>query len=202
MKNFLLTPEEQQVAFDASWIYHKNSVINKVMELMGAVHRQLEAQLQTALFPFPVPCLQQGGKISKGERYKELPYVILDYPRYFNQEAVWAFRTMFWWGHYFSCTLHLAGTVKAGYVPALQAGYTQLAAQQVQVYMQDDPWQHDFENGNYRPVAAFKPQEWETWVEQREFIKLAKPFALEIWEKIIPEAVACYTTLLAVISYK
>lgn len=198
MRNFLLTPAERQVAFDAAWIYHKNSVITKVMELFGAVHRELEKQVPAAAFP--VPCLQQGGKISKGERYKELPYVILDYPRYFSQEAVLAFRTMFWWGHYFSCTLHLAGTVKIHYASALKAGYGTLVAQGFQVYVQNDPWMHDFENGNYRAVAAFTPQEWDAWVEQKDFIKLAKPFALEIWEKIIPEAVACYTTLLAIIN--
>jgi len=199
MKNFLLTPEEQQVAFDAAWIYRKNSVIQKVMELLGQLQQQLAAHAVTGVFAFPEQCLQQGAKISKGERYKELPYVILDYPRHFEREAVFAFRTMFWWGHYFSCTLHLAGTVKAAYAPALAAGYAQLAAAGMQVYRQEDPWQHDFENGNYTAVAALAPQEWEALVEQGSFIKLAKPFALEMWEKVIPEVVACYATLLRVL---
>ncbi len=199
MKNFLLTPAEQQVCFDASWIYRKNSVIEKVMELLGDLHQELEKHNNTLSFHFPAACLQRGAKISKGERYKELPYVILDYPRYFSQEEVFAFRTMFWWGRYFSCTLHLAGAVKEQYAAALVQGHAQLAAAGFQVYTQEDPWQHDFENGNYRAVDTFTVQEWRQLVLQQRFIKLAKPFALEIWENIIPQVVAEYAILLEVL---
>jgi hypothetical protein len=199
MKKFSLTAEEKEVAFDAAWIYRKNNVILKVMELMGQLQQELSAQAVTASFAFPEDCLQRGAKISKGERYKELPYVILDYPRYFGQEDIFAFRTMFWWGHYFSCTLHLAGSIKERYAAALSSGYEALAAAGLQVYMQDDPWQHDFEEGNYKAVGTFSRQEWAALVAQRGFIKLAKPFALDLWEMMIPEAAACYATLLTVL---
>lgn len=200
MKNFLLTPEEKQVAFDAGWIYRKNSVIQKVMELWGELQERLEAHAATGGFVFPQGCLQRGAKISKGERYKELPWVILDYPRFFRQEDVFAFRTMFWWGHYFSCTLHLAGRIKEQYADLLIQGYAQLSAAGLHVYMKEDPWEHDFENDNYRAVAAFTSEEWDQLVQQRWFIKLAKPFPLELWEGVIPETVRCYATLLTILN--
>lgn len=200
MKNFLLTQEERQLVLDAGWIYRKNSVILKVMELFGQLQAQLAEHSLTRTFAFPEGCLQRGGKISRGERYKELPWVMLDYPRYFTQEDMFAFRTMFWWGHYFSCTLHLAGRIKVQHSPALQEGYVHLAAGGFYAYLPEDPWEHDFENGNYKAVETFAPQEWEEFVQQRAFIKLARPFALKIWEKVIPEAVKCYATLLTVIS--
>jgi hypothetical protein len=152
--------------------------------------------------PLPVLLfsLKGGAKISKGERYKKLPWVILDYPRFFGQEDVFAFRTMFWWGHYFSCTLHLAGDIKEQYADMLIQGHAQLSAAGLYVYMKEDPWEHDFENGNYRAVAAFTSREWEELVQQRWFIKLAKPFPLELWEGIIPEAVRCYATLLTILN--
>ena len=199
MKNFLLTPAERQVAFDAAWIYHKNSIIDKVMELLGVLQQELEQYNSAAAFELPAACLQRGAKISKGERYKELPYVILDYPRYFSQEEIFAFRTMFWWGHYFSCTLHLAGAIKEQYEQALIQGYGQLVKAGFSVYMQEDPWEHDFENGNYRAVETFTVQEWGQQVQQQRFIKLAKPFALDIWENVIPGVVAAYAILLAVL---
>jgi hypothetical protein len=199
MENFSLTPEERAVAFDAVWIYRKNSVMAKVMELMGRLHRELAADAASAVFSFPENCLQLGAKISKGERYKELPYVILDYPRYFSRDNIFAFRTMFWWGHYFSCTLHLSGGVKTQYTQALAAGHALLAAHHFQAYVPDDPWQHDFGDGNYREVAAFTAGEWSAFVEERGFIKLAKPFELEMWEKIIPGVVSAYAVLLAVL---
>jgi hypothetical protein len=199
MKNFLLTEEEKQLAFDAGWIYRKNSVIQKVMELLGQLQLQLAEHALTRTFVFPEGCLQRGGKISKGERYKELPWVILDYPRYFVQENVFAFRTMFWWGHYFSCTLHLGGHIKEQYASALKEGYAQLAAAGFYVYLPEDPWEHDFENGNYKAVEAFTQQEWAALVGERKFIKLARPFPLQLWEKVIRETVACYTALLTIL---
>lgn len=202
MENFLLTPAEQRVAFDANWIYLKNSIMEKVMGLMGRLQAELATHVATAGFPFPENCLELGAKISKGERYQELPYVILDFPRYFSKERIFAFRTMFWWGHYFSCTLHLAGEVKTQYNAALVAGYPLLAENGFQVYTQDDPWQHDFENGNYRPVGSITVDKWEAMVYRQDFIKLAKPFALDRWEKIIPDAAAAYAALLALLQYK
>lgn len=187
------------MAFDATWIYHKNSVILKVMELFGEVHRRLEEHAVNQTFVFPEGCLQRGGKISKGERYKELPYVILDYPRHFSQQEIFAFRTMFWWGHYFICTLHLAGAIKEEYEEALSDGQEALAAAGFAVYVREDPWEHDFENGNYRAVATFTSREWAECVKADTFIKLAKPFALEMWEKVIPAAADCYGTLLTVL---
>ncbi|MET6998495.1 hypothetical protein [Chitinophaga defluvii] len=202
MENFLLTPAEQEVAYDANWIYLKNSIIEKVMLLMGRLQTELATHAAAAGFPFPENCLEQGAKISKGERYQELPYVILDFPRYFSKERIFAFRTMFWWGHYFSCTLHLAGEIKTAYHAALVAGYPLLAANDFQVYTQEDPWYHDFENGNYRPVGTFTVDKWEAMVYRQDFIKLAKPFALNRWEKIIPDVAAAYAALLALLQYK
>lgn len=199
MKNFLLTQEEKQLAFDAVWIYRKNSVIEKVMELFGHLQRELEEHSATRAFAFPEGCLQRGAKISKGERYKELPWVMLDYPRSFGQTEIFAFRTMFWWGHYFSCTLHLAGSIKEGYADALIQGYEQLSAAGLYVYMKEDPWEHDFENANYRLISAFTPQEWRTLVGEQRFIKLAKPFPLALWEGMIPETLSCYASLLRVL---
>lgn len=181
---------------DAGWIYRKNTVMQKVMELMGALQGQLAAHALTGAFPFPGNCGQETGKISRGEKYRELPWVILDYPRYFSRDNIFAFRTMFWWGHAFSGTLHLAGGIKEQYHAALAQALPLLQAHRFQAYVHDDPWRHELDNGNYRPVAGLGRQEWEALVYGREFMKLAKPYALDKWEKIIPEVVTDYALLL------
>src|SRR4051812_18837239 len=110
-----LSAKERNLIENAEWIYLKNSALQKVMDLFGALQPALEAHPLTMEFSFPEGCIQKGGKISRGERYKELPYVILDYPRHFSKADIFAFRTMFWWGHYFSATLHLSGGIKDRY---------------------------------------------------------------------------------------
>ena len=59
--------------------------------------------------------LNSSPKISKGENYKGLPWLVLDYPRYFNKEDIFAIRTLFWWGNFFSITLHISGKYKMRY---------------------------------------------------------------------------------------
>lgn len=200
MEVFSLTPEEQALVTNADWLYLKNSVLQKVMELMGKLQEALQAHPVTEKFSFPENCLQLGGKISRGERYKDLPYIILDYPRYFSKERIFAFRTMFWWGHYFTATLHLAGGEKDRYSHAVASAWHQLAEHEFQIYLQEDPWQHDLEDGNYKLISAIPVLEFKQLIYQRSFIKLAKPYSFEEWGKIVPEVTEDYALLLQLLT--
>ncbi|UYQ93351.1 hypothetical protein MKQ68_25030 [Chitinophaga horti] len=121
MEQFGLTPQERAIVTDASWIFHKLNITQKVYELFGRLHEVLAAHPLTARFPLPEGCLSHGAKISKGERYRDLPYVILDYPRYFKGNNIFAIRTLFWWGRCFSLTLHLSGDEKSRFEKKLLA---------------------------------------------------------------------------------
>ena len=175
-----LTPEEQALIVQADWIYLKNSALEKVVVLFGQLQEALQGIPGHQAFVYPEGCLERGGKISRGERYKELPYIILDYPRYFSREEIFAFRTMFWWGHYFIATLHLAGGIKEKYGHILAGAWSLLARHQFQIYVQEDPWEHDFGNGNYKLISAMQAQEFEHLIYQLPFIKLAKPYQLAL----------------------
>ena len=199
MDTVSLTAEERALVVNAEWLYLKNNVLQKVMTLMGQLQLALEAHPVTGAFPFPEHTLKAGGKISRGERYKELPYVILDYPRFFTRDNIFAFRTMFWWGHYFIATLHLAGEEKERYGNAIASAWQQLAAHQFQVYLQEDPWLHDLEDGNYKLISAIPVLEFKQLIARRPFIKLAKPYSFEEWGKIVPEVVRDYALLLQVL---
>jgi hypothetical protein len=49
-------------------------------------------------------------KISRGEKYAHMPWVMLDYPRWFEPATGhFAVRSFFWWGHFFSLRLQLSG---------------------------------------------------------------------------------------------
>jgi hypothetical protein len=202
MENFDLTPEEAAIVGSTHFILLKNRAIEKVMVLMGRLQEALAAHDRESGFPFEPEWQLQGGKISKGEQYKGLPWVMLDYPRYFSKTGVFAFRTMFWWGHYFIGTLHLAGNVKARFSAALENGYEQLARAGFQVYLQKDPWEHDLGNGNYCFIDTLSYDEWKKLVSRYEFIKLARSCAIGHWGEIITEMVAAYAILLNVLDNK
>ena len=87
---------------DPAWILTKNSAIGKVVALFGELSGEWREMMGSRV-GWGDP------RISRGEQYKGLPWVMLDYPRVFGKENVLAVRTMFWWGHYFTVTLHLKG---------------------------------------------------------------------------------------------
>ncbi|HEY6901247.1 MAG TPA: hypothetical protein VI233_11410, partial [Puia sp.] len=121
-----LSSEETRLVMDSGVILTKNSIIKKTVGLFAG----LADEYRTAWAPghageageAGVPGAQGASpKISKGENYKGLPYVMLDYPRLFGREDVLAIRTFFWWGHGFSVTLHLKGEYRQQYLPVLKA---------------------------------------------------------------------------------
>jgi hypothetical protein len=179
----------------------------RAVELMAELSEQMQIAASGELRALSqgwdhLPANWDTPKISKGENYLGLPYVMLDYPRLFTREHVLAIRTMFWWGHYFSATLHLSGGIKDRYSGTLASAWSLLAAHQFRIYVQEDPWEHDFGNGNYKLISAMQAQEFTALIYQLPFIKLAKPYQLALWEKIIPEVVMDYALLLQILVNK
>ena len=95
-------------------------------------------------------------KISRGENYKGLPWVMLDYPRVFGKEDVFAIRTMFWWGHAFSVTLHLKGEWKRLFLPVIIDRKDAFAAAGFQWGVMEDEWEHGHTGDNYRPMGELE----------------------------------------------
>ena len=103
-----LSEEELQLVQNAEWLLTKNRIISKVYEMFGSLADEYRATIVNKR-GLAEDVLKPAPKIFKGENYQGLPYVMLDYPRSFGKEDTFAVRTMFWWGHYFSITLHRLG---------------------------------------------------------------------------------------------
>jgi hypothetical protein len=100
---------ETELIQNKEWILTKRKIIEKVYLLFGSTHDSYKEILKNEQL-LPEPHYKNiTGKISKGENYHGLPYVILDYPALFSKEDIFAVRTMFWWGNFFSISLHLSG---------------------------------------------------------------------------------------------
>ena len=110
-----LSAKEMELVTNADWILTKNGIIDKGKTLFGELQEELIAHLKTISSLLPVDVTRIPPKISKGENYNGLPYLILDYPRIFDKQNIFAIRTLFWWGNFFSITLHLGGVHKDEY---------------------------------------------------------------------------------------
>ena len=149
MSKIHLSPEELQLVQNAQLLLTKNIIIEKVYTLFGELAAELQQSSIYSSNNLPAEILSLAPKISRGEKYKGLPYVMLDYPRCFGKEDIFAVRTFFWWGNFFSVTLHLKGKYQQLLVPYLQKHTTLLAENNFQVCITGDEWDHDLSDGNY-----------------------------------------------------
>lgn len=178
-----LSEQERQLVTDAGWILTKRAIIDKVYQLMGQVADELQAQVAADAGLVPAGVGAVAPRIYRGENYRQLPYVLLDYPRYFKGEDVFALRTLFWWGNFFSVTLHLGGACKADLLPQLQQQLGTKSGEDLYICVNSDPWEHHFEAENYQPAGTLQPAVREE-LSGRNFLKLAYRFPLDNWEEM------------------
>ena len=78
-----LSPDELQLAQNSDWILTKRNIIDKVVLLFSGCCDNMRDIIQAEKNRLPPEAFLSEPKISKGENYRQLPYVILDYPRNF-----------------------------------------------------------------------------------------------------------------------
>ena len=177
-----LSGKELSLVTNSDWILTKQSIIQKVFERFEECTQSIrQTILQNPRLPeelrFSIP------KISKGEQYRRLPYVILDYPRFFGKEDMFAIRTMFWWAGFFSITIHVSGMYRSLLnMPEL---YKQVAeAGNAYICISENPWEHHFEEDNYRLMASLTRQELQLLLTDKVFVKIAFRYPLEKWNEM------------------
>ncbi|MBL7730181.1 MAG: hypothetical protein JNM88_03315 [Chitinophagaceae bacterium] len=183
-----LSEEEMLLLKNAGWILTKNNALEKVKRMLGELLILLQEIIQEkGKVYFPAEVLASAGKISRGENYLGLPWVILDHPRYFEKGNTMAFRTLFWWGRCFSITLHLSGRYKSRFEKSILCQYDTIRAtastenKPLYICVNGNEWEHHFEETNYRPIQRLDKTEWEKLILEKPFIKLAKMIPLDEW---------------------
>ena len=175
----MLSDEEQQLVNNSHWILTKRIILDKVHQLFGDVAGKQKIIIQHEKDWLPAAVLLSEAKISKGENYLQLPFLILDYPRCFDGDNIFAVRTMFWWGNFFSITIHLSGSYKLMYQENLIINFDKLKQGVFYLCINESQWHHHFEDDNYISVNNLTQKEIVTIIRQKQFIKLAVKFRLQ-----------------------
>ena len=177
-----LSQKEKELVIDADFILTKNAILEKVKLFLLELQDKQQSFLHHPQLFTGDNELIRSPKISKGENYKGLPYLILDYPRIFKAENIFAIRTMFWWGRFFSITLHLSGDYKKKSEEKILASHALLSQQDFFYCVSDNQWEHDFEPGNYLPIGAISKADLEKSIFEKFFIKLAIKIPINQWD--------------------
>lgn len=165
-----LTPEEYGIVTNSQFLLVKADVVAKVRAEFEGLQTMYSNIWEGEGVAFPKTGLP---KISRGENYNGLPYLVLDYPAVFGKENILAFRTMFWWGNFFSITLHLQGTYKEQYQQAVERSLHENKPPGLYVSCNKSAWEYHYGEDNYLTVDSLDNSTISTLLNKNEFIKLS-----------------------------
>jgi len=199
--DFYLTPDEAALVENASWLLIKHRIIGKVYGVFGALSDSYAAIIEEYSEYIPREVTSISPKIYKGEQYKGLPYVMLDYPRCFSKTDVFAIRSFFWWGNYFSITLQLSGTYLKMYADNIFDFINDKKNKDWYFGVHESEWEHHFEKDNYVRIDELNKNDL-IKLKSKSFIKIAKRLSLEDWKVADKFFMEEYKTLLQIICKK
>lgn len=180
--NLQLSEEERRLISNVDWILTKNRLLNQVRDLLSELQQQQSSWLSQVREYLPPEVISIPPKISRGENYEGLPWLMLDLPRFFQTDDQMAIRSFFWWGHGFSVTLQLRGRYQQQFEASLRHAYPKLSVAGWQAGIHSDPWQHHFRADNYQDLADLGTSGWNSYISSHPFVKLTKRVSIEHWE--------------------
>lgn len=188
-----LTKHELDFASDTIYPETKQTVMLKMQQLFTACGQKLNQntlyQELTANTKF---------KITKGEQYKSLPYMVLDSPQIKGPEIDLVFRTLFWWGHYVSCNLIVSTTKleqEQDYTAIKQLPKTRLLTG-------NDLWEQDLDSAEFSKCSALSVAEIEHLIHTQTYVKLSRKIPLRKHAQLPELMDMVYSNWMAVLSIK
>jgi hypothetical protein len=181
--------EEEALLLNDNLFLVKQELTRQLSELLGDCSNAIRKDLEINPGRVPAEALQSTPKISKGENYLGRPWMILDYPRVFSKEDMFAFRTLCWWGQGFSMTLLLKGRYLDQLLGSLIVNAPILSNGGFRVGVAGDPFIHDFTQENIRSLEQF-PEPGKAiggLAAEHGFIKLVKLLPLELHHQLVSE---------------
>lgn len=190
---------EIELLYDAAIYERKRMLTQKIFVLFENIRVRLKDTSLHKQFPFPEGVDFIGGKISQGENYLGYPWVMLDFPKMFNKEAHFAFRTMAWYGHYFTAALLISGNLAPIFLPKLLSG-KHLLPQDVYFSVHPDPWYHAIDATGSRFVHEMTAESISEHIAAHGYLKLSVKWTNTNMEEIAEATVKYYEALLTALS--
>lgn len=196
-----LSDKERSLVCNTDWILTKQAVIEKVYTLFGAILEPMQQSVAAQLDVLPVEINRSHAKISKGENYQGLPYVMLDYPRLFGKKDTLAIRIFFWWGIFFSISLQLSGDYQANMIRTLIDNFSTLQENDYYLCIADDPWQQQVNGDAYAKLSGYSKAAFSAILHEKDFIKITRSVPVEEWDTAPSFLLASFEEMLGWLHY-
>jgi hypothetical protein len=191
-----LSAEEWQLLSSREWILTKQRITEKAFLLFGRLATGLQQKVEEFPANWQKDIGQPSPKISRGENFAGLPYMVLDYPRVYTRESVFAVRTLLWWSRYFSICLHLKGPFLQRCSPGLPACIARLTLSNAFYCCKGNEWNADLDSPEYLPLSGW-PSGFD--LQTAPFLKIAVKIDLADWDKVESTGGEIYSHLMEII---
>ncbi|MFN6946492.1 MAG: hypothetical protein ACK4ND_16210, partial [Cytophagaceae bacterium] len=176
-----LSPEEHAVISEKEYLIVKQQAIKKISDTLLKVGTILYDDLNIVNFPFPI---KKTTKISKGENYRNLPYLVLDFPSYYQKNGFCMFRSLFLWGYGFSVELVISGDILARFKDQVYHNLRLIKENDYFICHGPTPWNYYYETDNYIPLGNVSDEKLYELIHKREFVKLGTFMPLECADEL------------------
>lgn len=191
-----LTEKENKYIHDTDFLISKSVIYDKIHKQLEVTRSHIKYVIDRTNFSFPENTDTKYGKIFKGEYYRSLPYLVLDYPKLFTKKNIFTYRTMFWWGNFFSSTLHIEGEYLKKVRSQIIQNVDVLIKGKTYLSVGDTPWEYHYEVSNYQLPNLKNIKT----VQDCKFLKLSKNFELNDLDKLPKLSEDFFTFLLKFLS--
>ncbi len=135
----MLNPSEKSFIVERSSFILKNEVDEQINKLLYSFQHIISKLLKESDLKLPSKLGKNPFKVSKGNNHKGFPFQVIDYPASLGQEDAFSFRSVIWYGNFFSFSLILKGKPKEKYRQNLH----HLVSKDFKLVANDNIWETD-----------------------------------------------------------
>ncbi len=162
---------------------------------MEKVQGQLVALGETLIhFSLANIKLEKGFKVSKGENYKDLPYMVLDYPKIGGEGFEILCRVVFWWGKYIGVQFFLNQTK----IHAAKLLETLSTMDEMYVLINENIWSNDIEEDCYLLNSALTENNLET-IRLLPYLKIIRVLPIKKPGNLFEEVTGFYQQIFSLL---
>lgn len=176
-----LSAFELELVANCSWLYAKRAILDKTALVLGRVANSIRPTYD-ALRAEPgasEPWLSP--KLSRGEAYESLPWLMLDFPREFRGTDWLAIRHFFGWGQGFTVSLLLRGRYLKHAIAHMNTHLPAWQSEGWAMIVSGDPWQHGWKPASQRLLQELAPKDVLALVQQLGFLQIRKHLPVQNW---------------------
>ena len=170
----LFTPDELSLVSDAKFFRAKARIMKKVKAQLGALYAGLQDDLAGVELLAPEGFNLGSHQFVKGEHLEDFPYQYLDFPKHFDGDVKFTFRSLFWWGHHFVFALILEGGALIRYKQNLMNRYEKVTDKGICLCLGGSPWEWKRGEGYTMELTWERKVDVTALLSNRSFVKLAR----------------------------